>query len=150
MENLLETNGDHHEALFVHLVRNWYLACNQRGMSTNDRVNNLWAFYAYLCHNVDFDSFPCPGSYMKGIPAVTFYSILQNISIQLHLQCKEHIIFGVWIIFFNFECNRNQSGKSKSDKYTQHDWKLDDYWELQTKYHQVNFWNTLKSFILSW
>ena len=72
VENLLERNGDHHEALFVCLVRNWYLACDQRGMSANDRVNNLWAFYAYLCHNVDFDSFPCPGSYIKGIPAVIF------------------------------------------------------------------------------
>ena len=54
-------------------------------MSTNDRVNHLWAFYAYLCHNVDFESFPCPGSYIKGIPAVTFCSILQNISIHLSL-----------------------------------------------------------------
>ena len=54
-------------------------------MSANDRVNNLWAFYAYLCHNVDFESFPCPGSYIKGIPAVTFCSILQNISIHLSL-----------------------------------------------------------------
>ena len=92
VENLLERNGDHHETLFVRLVRNWYLACDQRGMSTNDRVNNLWAFYVYLCHNVDFDSFPCPGSYIKGIPAVTFCCILQNISIWLRLYCisKKH------------------------------------------------------------
>ena len=54
-------------------------------MSANERVNNLWAVYAYLCHNVDFESFPCPGSYIKGIPAVTFCSILQNISICLSL-----------------------------------------------------------------
>ena len=49
------------------------------------RVNNLWALYTYLCHSVDFESFPCPGSYIKGIPAVTFCSILQNISIHLSL-----------------------------------------------------------------
>ena len=54
-------------------------------MSANDRVNNLWAFYGYLCHNVDFESFPCPRSYIKGIPAVTFCSILQNISMRLSL-----------------------------------------------------------------
>ena len=54
-------------------------------MSANDRVNNFWAFYTYLCHNVDFESFPCPRSYIKGIPAVTFCSILQNISICLSL-----------------------------------------------------------------
>ena len=29
VEYLLEQNGDHHEALFVHLVHNWYLACDQ-------------------------------------------------------------------------------------------------------------------------
>ena len=76
VENLLEQNGDHHEALFVHLVCNWYLACDKWGMSANDRVNNLWAFYTYLCHNVDFEWFPCPISYIKGIPAVTFCSII--------------------------------------------------------------------------
>ena len=81
VEYLLEQNRDHHEALFVHLVHNWYLACDQQGMSANGRVNNLWAFYAYLCHNVDSES--CPRSYIKGIPAVTFCSILQNISIHL-------------------------------------------------------------------
>ena len=54
-------------------------------MSTNDRVNNLWAFYTCLCHNVDFESFPCPGSYIKGIPTVTFCSILQNILMRLSL-----------------------------------------------------------------
>ena len=85
VENLLKQNGDYHEAFFVHLVRNWYLACDQCGISANDRVNNLWAFYTYLCHNVDFVSFPCPGSYIKGTPAVTFCSILQNMSIQLSL-----------------------------------------------------------------
>ena len=45
----------------------------------------IFGLYAYLCHNVDFDSFPCPGSYIKGIPAVTFCSIVQNISIWLSL-----------------------------------------------------------------
>ena len=127
IENLLERNGDHHEVFFVHLVRNWYLACDQRGMSANDRVNNLWAFYVYLCHNVDFNSFPCPGSYTKGIPAVTFCSILQNILIRLSLYhiSKKHTYNARSILslvcesfFFNFECNGNQSGKSQSNKYT--------------------------------
>ena len=145
--------------MFVHLVRNWYLACDQRGMSANDKVNNLWAFYAYLCHNVDFDSFPCPGSYIKGILAVTFCSILQNISIWLTLYrtskkctCNARSISSLVCesFFSTLSAIEISQGSPKSDKYTQHDWKLDDYWELQTKYHQVNFWNTLKSFIWSW
>ena len=48
VERKLTENDAVHEALFVKLVRNWYKACDERGMSADDRVNNQWAFYAYL------------------------------------------------------------------------------------------------------
>ena len=54
-------------------------------MSADDRVNNLWAFYAYLTKDIDFDRFPGYTQYVKGIPIITFAGILQNISVRLSL-----------------------------------------------------------------
>ena len=88
VERKLTENDAVHEALFVKLVRNWYKACNQRGMSADDRVNNLWAFYAYLSKDVAFDMFPAYTQYVKGIPFITYCRIMQNISVRLSLYSK--------------------------------------------------------------
>ena len=73
------------EALFVRLVRNWYKACDERGMSADECINNLWAFYAHLTKDIDFDKFPRYSQYVKGIPVVTYVGILQNISVRMCL-----------------------------------------------------------------
>ena len=83
-EKLIE-NKAYNEALFTRLVRNWYNACDSRGMSVDERVNNLWAFYAYLTKDIDFNKFPGFTQYVKGIPIVTYAGILQNISVRLSL-----------------------------------------------------------------
>ena len=41
VERKLIANNAMHEALFVKLVRNWHKACDERGISADDRVNNL-------------------------------------------------------------------------------------------------------------
>lgn len=81
---LIENNAME-EALFVKLVRNWYKACDERGMSADDRINNLWAFYAYLTKDINFDKFPGYSQYIKGIPVITYTGILQNISVRMSL-----------------------------------------------------------------
>ena len=88
VERKLTENDAVHEALFVKLVRNWYKACDERGMSADDRVNNLWAFYAYLSKDVAFDMFPAYTQYVKGIPFITYAGIMQNISVRLSLYSK--------------------------------------------------------------
>ena len=85
VERKLTENDAVHEALFVKLVRNWYKACDERGMSADERVNNLWAFYAYLSKDVTFDMFPAYTQYVKGIPFITYARIMQNISVRLSL-----------------------------------------------------------------
>ena len=35
------------EAKFVLLVRNWYKACDERGMAVNDRLTHLYNMYEY-------------------------------------------------------------------------------------------------------
>ena len=88
VERKLTENDAVHEALFVKLVRNWYKACDERGMSADDRVNNLWAFYVYLSKDVAFDMFPAYTQYVKGIPFITYAGIMQNISMRLSLYSK--------------------------------------------------------------
>ena len=85
VEQKLVQNKAYNEALFTKLVRNWYNACDSRSMSADDRVNNLWAFYAYLTKDIDFDKFPGFTQYVKGIPIITYAGILQNISVRLSL-----------------------------------------------------------------
>ena len=85
VERKLIANNAMHKALLIKLVRNWYKACDERGISADDRVNKLWAFYAYLTKDVEFDKFPTYGQYIKGIPIITYAGILQNISVRLCL-----------------------------------------------------------------
>ena len=63
-------------------------------MSTDERVIHLWAFYAYLTKDIEFNKFPGYGQYMKGIPVITYPGILQNISVCLSLyqiaKCKTY------------------------------------------------------------
>ena len=90
VEEQLTKNGDTSEALFVHLICSWHRACHERGMAVDDRVNNLWVFHTYLVKDVDFNCFPAPSAYVKGIPILTYSALLQNISMQLLLYklCK--------------------------------------------------------------
>ena len=81
VEDKLLENSAYHEAHFVQLVRNWYNACDSRGMPADERVNKLWEFYAYLTKDIDFDRFPGYSQYVKGIPIITYEGILQNISV---------------------------------------------------------------------
>ena len=88
VEEQLTKNGHTSEALFVHLVDlcNWHRACGERGMAADD----LWLFRTYLVKDVDFNRFPAPSAYVKGIPILTYSALLQNISVQLLLYklCK--------------------------------------------------------------
>ena len=90
VEDRLLENRAYHEAHFVKLVRNWYNACDSRGMPADERVNKLWAFYAYLTKDIDFDRFPGYSQYVKGIPIITYEGILQNISVRLSLYSISH------------------------------------------------------------
>lgn len=85
VEDKLTENQAYSEALFVKLIRNWYKACDERGIAADERVNNLWALYAYLTKDVDFDMFPGYTQYVKGIPIITYAGMLQNISVRMAL-----------------------------------------------------------------
>ena len=59
-------------------IREWYEACDSRGLDIGERIRKMMAFDELLTWDVDFSSFPPPGNYIKGIPIVTYEGILMN------------------------------------------------------------------------
>ena len=57
-------NGDDCEADFVCLVRNWFQACDERGIDAYTRVKHLQEFSEFLAKLVDWDDWPPPYNYI--------------------------------------------------------------------------------------
>ena len=66
-------------------MHNWHDACDKCGIRADDRVNALWAMNTYLTKDVDWDYFPAPGAYIKGILVLTFGVILHLNSTNIQL-----------------------------------------------------------------
>ena len=64
VEKILLQNGDTNEAEFVHLIREWYEACDTRGIHIYDRLQRMQNFYNYLCAWFDIIEFPAPMKYI--------------------------------------------------------------------------------------
>ena len=85
VEDELTKNNDHSEAKFVGLVRNWYEACDERGIDVYTRLRNLEKFYRYMHSKVEWETFPPPGRYIQGMPIQTYESIMQGISTRMQI-----------------------------------------------------------------
>ena len=73
------------EAQFVSLVRNWFQACDARGMTVDIRLHHLNQMYHELMDMIDFSSYPPPTSNVGGIPIKTFEAMLHCISTRFAL-----------------------------------------------------------------
>ena len=91
VEKILHKVGEEKTAEFVFHVRKFFEACDKRGIRADNRIADLVGMHKYLTSGVNFDSFPPPGSWVKGIPIVTFEAILANVStrIQLYSICSQ-------------------------------------------------------------
>ena len=58
VEDALHNSGYVHEAEFCQLVRQWYQAEDEPGISSKDRCEARLRFRAWLLHNVNFGKFP--------------------------------------------------------------------------------------------
>ena len=85
VQKIMESNGDHAEALFVEIVREWYEACDERGIHPKERVNRWICMHNFLTKDINFTDYPPPTMHYKGIPIITFEGILQGISTRLSL-----------------------------------------------------------------
>ena len=84
--------GWHKSASFVRLVRNWYKACDMRGLPADTRVRALYELHAFLTDEIDFHKFPFPisGTHYKGMPLTTYEALLQNICTRIYLYSQAH------------------------------------------------------------
>ena len=66
VEDKMNENGDFEEAKFCHTVRRWYEAEDAPGLDAVDRYQRRMEMRQYLLDGVSFETFPPPGTYMKG------------------------------------------------------------------------------------
>ena len=71
-------NNDNFEANFCKLIREWYEAEDNPGISAIDRFDRRFALRDWLLSSVQFNSFPPYGSYVKGIPIVLYEGLLTS------------------------------------------------------------------------
>ena len=85
VQKILTRCGYHSESKFVKLVRDWYDACDMRGMSVNDRLKKLNAMFKYLSNLMPLDHYPPQRTHVCGIPIRTYEALMQSISTRFTL-----------------------------------------------------------------
>ena len=81
VEEILKRLGHKSEAKFVHLVRNWYEACDERGIDPIQRLRNLEAMQYHLKSLFNYyNTYPPPSRYIHGMSVQTFEALLITIS----------------------------------------------------------------------
>ena len=83
VEKILQQNGDNNEAQLVHVVREWYEACDARGIHIYDRLQGMQNLYNYLYEWFDMTDFPAPTKYIRGMSIQTYQMIMQSISTRM-------------------------------------------------------------------
>ena len=74
-------------AHFIQLIRDWFRACNERGIKADERVEYWYDTHEFLTRGLDFNQFPSPlcGRYVKGMPVQKFEALLQICSTCIYL-----------------------------------------------------------------
>ena len=85
VENILKLNGDTSEGDFVEKTRNWFRACDERGMSVEDRIIKWNDMYSFLISKCNLHDYPPPRTHIDGIPIKTFEALLHCISTRFSL-----------------------------------------------------------------
>ena len=85
VEQIMQNNVDMKEAELVKHIRNWYKACNKRGLQLTDRIKYLIQMNNYMLSFYDSSYFPMNKMHVKSLPSTTFQAILQNISTRIQL-----------------------------------------------------------------
>ena len=89
VEIYMDSHGFQSEARFIKLVRQWFEAEDDSGITSTDRCLRRLNLRYYLLHNVNFGKFPPQTQYIKGIPSVTYEALL--VHIERKLQIYGHI-----------------------------------------------------------
>ena len=79
----MRCNGDLFTATFVEILRNWYQACDERGLPVHVRLNRLQEMADFMETNFQ-PTFP-PTKWINGMPVTTYEAIMQCISTRFTL-----------------------------------------------------------------
>ncbi|CAC5366708.1 unnamed protein product [Mytilus coruscus] len=85
VESEMRKLGFIREADFCKLIREWYEAEDESGISAVDRMKRRINLKSFLLEGVDFGRYPMYGMYVKGFPKVQFEGFLQRIDTSLQL-----------------------------------------------------------------
>ena len=80
VQEILTQLGYSAEAEFTALTRNWFRACDERGLDVQRRMTYLQSMYDYLLDKVNLSEYPPPSTHVFGLPIKTFESLLHCIS----------------------------------------------------------------------
>ena len=78
---------DLREANFIRLVRNWFNACDKRGIDAYTRMKHLDEFADFLSELIEWEEMPPPINYIKGMPVPTYEALMQSITTHLQIFC---------------------------------------------------------------
>ena len=79
------SNGNYTEEEFVQNTRNWFRACDDRGMEITDQIKHLNTMYEYMVGKCNFSDYPLPISHVEGNPIKTYEALLHTISTRFSL-----------------------------------------------------------------
>ena len=79
VEKEMEKLGWVNEAQFCRVIRNWYRAEDEAGLSALERFQHRMSMRSYLLKNAGLGMFPPPGRNIRNMPVVMFEGILLNI-----------------------------------------------------------------------
>ena len=87
VQHYMLSKGYAETAHFIQLIRNWFRACNERGIKANERVEYWYDTHEFLTRGQDFKQFPSPpcSCYVKGMPIQTYEALLQICSTCIYL-----------------------------------------------------------------
>ena len=83
--NTMVSLGFHKEAKLVNHIRNWFDACNKRGLSLEKRIEYLIDINKYFIQFYPVMRYPMSCSHIRGLPSTTFQAILHNSSLRITL-----------------------------------------------------------------
>ena len=89
----IRKHGDCDTADFVRLIRRWFNACHDRGISLHNRLQSLIDMHNYLTTFYDDCTYPPPTTHIYGLPLQTFEMLLQatSLHIALYTLSSKHI-----------------------------------------------------------
>ena len=85
VSDAMQKLGFPNEAKVITHVRNWFNACNQRGLSVEKRIEYLIDIHNYFLDFYEPKSYPMSCTHIRGLPATTYQAIMQNVSMHIIL-----------------------------------------------------------------